>query len=155
MTLQTWTRRTLTGSLVATLVALAPAGASAAAASAEDEQAVLDAQDRRFEATVDADADTLKALLTDDMTYTHSSARVDTKATFIESLTSGQADYQSIVPEERHVRLYGDAAVVAGVAHVLVKAGGNDIDVRLRFTEVYVKQGGAWHMALWHSTRVP
>ncbi len=62
---------------------------------------------------------------------------------------------RQIVPEERDVRLHGDTAVIAGIAHVLVQAGGNDIDVRLRFTEVYVKEGGAWKMLLWHSTRVP
>ena len=144
--------RTLALALLATLVTVAavkPAGA------ADEKQAVLDAQDRRWKATVDADVDTLDRMTTDDMTYTHSSARVDTKATFLDSLRSGRVDYQSIVPEERSVRLYGDAAVVAGIAHVLVRAEGKDIDVRLRFTELYVKQGGQWRMALWHSTRVP
>ena len=47
------------------------------------------------------------------------------------------------------------AAVVQGVAHVLVKVPDRDIDVRLRFTELYVKQDGTWKMALWHSTTVP
>jgi hypothetical protein len=45
--------------------------------------------------------------------------------------------------------------VVQGVAHVLVKVPDRDIDVRLRFTELFVKQDGAWKMALWHSTAVP
>jgi hypothetical protein len=143
--------RTLALALLATLVTAAAGPARAA----DERQAVLDAQDRRWKATVDADVDTLGRMTTDDMTYTHSSAKVDTKASFLDSLKSGRADYQSIVPEERGVRLYGDAAVVAGIAHVLVKAEGNDIDVRLRFTELYVKQDGQWHMALWHSTRVP
>ena len=30
-----------------------------------------------------------------------------------------------------------------------------DIEVKLRFTELCVRQGGAWKMALWQSTRVP
>ena len=42
-----------------------------------------------------------------------------------------------------------------GIAHVLVKVGERDVDVRLRFTELYVEKDGAWKMALWHSTRVP
>jgi len=142
----------LTPALIAILAALAAAGPARAA---DEKQAVLDAQDRRWKATVDADVETLGRMTTDDMTYTHSSARVDTRASFLDSLKSGRADYQSIVPEERGVRLYGDAAVVAGIAHVLVKAEGNDIDVRLRFTELYVKQDGQWRMAMWHSTRVP
>jgi len=144
-------RRILTAAVLAALAGFASSGSAAD----DDKKGVLDSQDRRFKATVEADVDTLGRMLTDDMTYTHSSAAVDDKASFIDSLRSGRADYQSIVPEERGVRFYGDAAVVAGVAHVLVQAGGRDIDVRLRFTELYVRQGGRWRMALWHSTRVP
>ena len=122
----------------------------------EEGKAALEAQDRRWALTAGGDLDELDALLTDDMNYTHSSAAVDTKTQFIDSLRSGRVRYVSLEPEgERAVRVYGDAAVVQGVAHVLVKVPDRDIDVRLRFTEMYVKQGGAWKMALWHSTRVP
>jgi len=89
------------------------------------------------------------------MNYTHSSAAVDTKAQFLDSLRSGRVRYVSIEPEERTVRVYGDTAVVQGVAHLLVKVPDRDIDVRLRFTEMYVNQDGQWKMALWHSTKVP
>jgi ketosteroid isomerase-like protein len=121
----------------------------------ETEDAVLNAQDRRFALTAGGDLDELQGMLTDDMTYTHSSAAVDTKQTFLDSLRSGRVRYVSIEPEERSVRVYGDAAVIQGVAHVLVKVPDRDIDVRLRFTELYVKQDGQWKMALWHSTKVP
>jgi hypothetical protein len=121
----------------------------------EAEQAVLQAQDHRFALTAGGDLDELAGMLTDDMTYTHSSAAMDTKATFLDSLRSGRVRYVSIEPEERSVRMYGDAGVIQGVAHVLVKVPDRDIDVRLRFTELYVKQDSQWKMALWHSTKVP
>jgi hypothetical protein len=124
--------------------------------ASEDAEAVLKAQDQRWALTAGGDLDELEAMLTDDMTYTHSSAAVDTKASFLDSLRSGRVRYLSIEPEgERSVRVYGDAAVVQGVAHVLVKVPDRDIDVRLRFTELFVKQDGVWKMALWHSTTVP
>jgi hypothetical protein len=137
------------------LVALVVVLAAPAARAGETEDAVLRAQDRRFGLTAGGDLDELGRMLTDDMTYTHSTAAVDTRAEFLDSLRSGRVRYLSIEPEERSVRVYGDAAVVQGVAHVLVKADERDIDVRLRFTELYVHQGGSWKMALWHSTRVP
>jgi len=122
----------------------------------EDAEAVLKAQDQRWALTAGGDLDELDAMLTHDMTYTHSSAAMDTKASFLESLRSGRVLYVSMEPEgERSVRIYGDAGVVQGVAHVLVKVPDRDIDVRLRFTELFVKQDGAWKMALWHSTKVP
>lgn len=121
----------------------------------EAEEAVLEAQDRRFALTTGGDFDELASMMTDDATYTHSSAAVDTKASLLDSLRSGRVRYISIEPEERSVRVYGDAAVIQGIAHVLVKVPDRDIDVRLRFTELYVKQDGQWKMALWHSTTVP
>jgi len=125
------------------------------ALAGEVEKAVLDAQDRRFALTAGGDLDELGQLMTDDMNYTHSTSTVDTKAEFLASLRSGRVRYVSIDPEERSVRIYGHTAVVQGIAHVLVKVGERDVDVRLRFTEVYVEKDGAWKMALWHSTRVP
>jgi hypothetical protein len=136
-------------------VAAAATAAATLARAADAEKAVLAAEDQRFAATVGADIPTLDRMLTDDMTYTHATAAVDTKAELLAKLKDGTYDYKSITPEERTVRMYGDAAAVAGVAHVLVHARGRDIDVRLRYTELYVKQDGAWRLALWHSTRVP
>jgi ketosteroid isomerase-like protein len=58
--------------------------------------------------------------------------------------------------DERRVRLHGDAtAIVSGTTRVQVVTGGRDIEVKLRFTELYVKDKGGWKMALWQSTRVP
>lgn len=138
------------------ILALALAGLAGAGLEAGDaEKSVLAAQDKRFALTAGGDLDELEAMLTDDMNYTHSHSGVDTKAQFLESLRSGQVRYLSIEPEERSARVYGDAAVVQGVAHLLVKVPDRDIDVRLRFTELYVRQDGDWMLALWHSTKVP
>lgn len=133
---------------------LAALCASAHAARAGDEAAVLSAQDARIAATIAADIASLEAMLTDDLSYTHSNAVVETRADFLEGLRTGRYRYRSVSFEERRVRPYGDSAVVAGTCRVQVTTGGREIEVRLRFTELYVKQGGAWKMALWQSTRV-
>jgi hypothetical protein len=139
--------------LIVAMALMALAGPTLEAGDAES--SVLAAQDKRFALTAGGDLDELEAMLTDDMNYTHSHSGVDTKAQFLESLRSGNVRYLSIEPEERSARVYGDAAVVQGVAHLLVKVPDRDIDVRLRFTELYVKRDGAWMLALWHSTKVP
>ena len=145
------TRRLSRFALAALLVLLAVPTVQAG----EDGKVVLEAQDRRWALTAGGDLDELEAMLTDDMNYTHSHSGVDTKEQFLDTLRSGQVRYLSIEPEERTVRIYGRSAVVQGIAHVLVKVEDRDVDVRLRFTELYVEKDGAWKMALWHSTRVP
>ena len=132
--------------------ALAAAG-SARAAGPED--AVLAAQDKRVALTIAGDVAALSAATTDDLTYLHSNANVETKAEFLEGLRSGKYKYKSMTFDERKVRFYGDVAVIAGTTRVQVTSGGRDLDIKLRFTELYAKQKGTWKMALWQSTRVP
>jgi len=144
-------RRHVGGLIVAAMMVV---GAAVGAGAGDAEEAVLAAQDKRFALTAGGDLDELAGMLTTDMNYSHSTGAIDTKAQFLDSLQSGRVQYVSITPEERSVRVYGDVGVVQGVARVLVKVSDRDIDVRLRFTELFVKQDGTWKMALWHSTKV-
>jgi len=144
------TRRSVWTSVLA--VALV-AGGTAVADGPED--AVLAAQDKRIAHTVAADVAGLGAMMTDDLTWTHSNANVESKAQFLEAIRSGKYKYKSMTFEERKVRLHGDTAIVSGTCRVQVTSDGRDLDIRLRFTELYVKQEGAWKQAMWQSTRVP
>src|SRR5262245_44567416 len=63
-------------------------------------------------ATVSADEATLKQLLADDLTYTHSNGETDTKAVFIDNLKTGARKYHKVDHESMEVRVYGNTAVV-------------------------------------------
>ena len=131
-------------------------GASARAGAGEVEQSVLTTQDRRIALTIAGDLAQLGAAMTDDLTWTHSNAVVETKAEFLEAIRSGKYTYKAMSFDERRVRVHGTStAIVSGTCRVQVTTGGRDVDVRLRFTELYVQQTGGWKMALWQSTRVP
>jgi ketosteroid isomerase-like protein len=130
--------------------------AGANASAGEVEQAVIAAQDRRVALTIAGDVAGLGAAMSDDLSWTHSNAVVETKAEFLEAIRSGKYRYKSMTFDDRRVRPHGDAtAIVSGTCRVQVTSGGRDIDIRLRFTELYVKQADAWKVALWQSTRVP
>jgi uncharacterized protein (TIGR02246 family) len=130
-------------------------GWSGAARAGDAEQAVAAAHDRRIAATIAGDLAALSAMMTDDLTYTHSSAVTESKAEFLDGLKSGKYLYREIAPRGRKVRVHGDAAVVSGPCHVVIEPGGKRTEIDLYFTELYVKEGGQWRMALWHSTRIP
>ena len=138
------------------MLGAAMAAASPTRARVDDvERTVLATQDRRFAATVVADLDALGRILAEDVTYTHSSGVVESRAEYLEALKSGKYRYLSITPEERRVRVFSDVAVVTGACRVLVQASGRELDIRLRSTEVYVRRDGAWRMAAWQSTLIP
>ena len=78
--------RTLAGATIALLAVIALAAAprgQAAKAAAGAEQAVLKADNARFDAMVKADGAALEKLLADELSYTHSNAQVQDKAAFI------------------------------------------------------------------------
>jgi uncharacterized protein YciI len=136
------------------------AEAAAAASNSQDqagggaEQEIRELEARRFKAMTDQDTAALDRLLSDDLTYTHSSARVDSKAQFISSIRSGELKYLSIVPDDLKVRVYGNTAVVTGRAAIKVENHDRPTTMELRFTDTYVLQGGGWQMVAWESTRI-
>ena len=113
----------------------------------------LDAQ--RMSAMAKGDVAALNKLLSDDLIYTHSSARLDTKQSLIENMQSGKTVYTAVVPSDVKAQDCGDAVVLTGVARISVKSGANAMNFGVRFTDVYVNKGGNWQMIAWQSTRLP
>jgi hypothetical protein len=113
----------------------------------------LDAQ--RMTAMSQGDVGTLNALISDDLVYTHSSARLDTKQSLIENMQTGKTVYTAVVPSDVRAQDCGDAVVVTGVARISVNSGGNAMNFGVRFTDVWVNKGGNWQMIAWQSTRLP
>ena len=124
-------------------------------ATGRDEQEVLDRERQRFAAMIRKDAAFLNQVLADDLVYTHSSGNVDTKASFLASLTSGRLAYDAAVPEGLGVRLLGDVAVLTGTAQIRVHVQAKPLHLHIRFTDVYVKRQAGWQMVAWHATRLP
>ena len=140
--------------LMAVMLAFSP---MMSAQGGKAEQQVLQAEKDRFAAMVKGDRSALEKLLADDLTYTHSTALLETKEQFIKSVTSGTIDYVSIVPSESDakVRVNGNTAIVNGVAAVNVIDTGKDRKIRIRYTTVYTNRGGAWLLQAWQSTVIP
>ena len=147
--------RTKRWALVILGTALASAWGGATARAGDVEAAVLAAHDRRIAATIAGDVAAVAAMMTDDLTYTHSSGVEESKAEFLDGLKNGKYVYREITPRGRKVRVHGDAAIVSGPCHVVIEPGGKRTEIDLYFTELYVKEAGQWRMALWQSTRLP
>ncbi|MEJ0087096.1 MAG: nuclear transport factor 2 family protein [Pseudomonadota bacterium] len=119
------------------------------------EAAVKTAELARFKANVDADVKALGLLLADDLDYVHSNGDIDTKASFIESLTSGRRDYISMTADIQKVRLYGDVAVIRGLAKVTVATNGKSQDLEIGYSDTWIWKDKRWQMTGWHSSRYP
>jgi len=118
-------------------------------------QMIIELDKKRMNAMAQKDIATLNELIADDLVYTHSSARLDTKASLIGNMESGSTVYTSVVPSDVKAQDLGDTVVLTGSCRISVNAGGRPNSFGVRFTDVYAKKGGKWQMVTWQSTRLP
>jgi ketosteroid isomerase-like protein len=118
-------------------------------------QMIIDLDRKRMSAMAEKDVATLNELLSDDLVYTHSSARLDTKQSLIGAMQSGSTVYTSVVPSDVKAQDLGDTVVLTGSCKISVNSGGRPNSFGVRFTDVYANKGGRWQMVTWQSTRLP
>lgn len=117
-------------------------------------QAIIDLDRKRMEAMGKKDIATLNDLLSDDLIYCHSSARLDTKQSLIGAMQSGATVYEAVEPSDVKAQDLGSAVVLTGIARIRVTSGGKPNAFAVRFTDVYANRGGKWQMVTWQSTRL-
>ena len=116
---------------------------------------VIELDRKRMNAMAQKDLAALDELIADDLVYTHSSARLDTKQSLIGNMESGSTVYTSVVPSDVKAQDLGDSVVLTGSCRISVNSGGNAMSFGVRFTDVYARRNGKWQMVTWQSTRTP
>ena len=131
-----------------------PAASSAASAPA-DEQLIRSLEDERYAAIVDGDYDKAASLWDDRLSYIHSSAQVDTKASYLEKLRSGYYDYHSIDHPIERVVFAGGLAFVYGRMIADIHAGGAPKHLDSITTAVWGPDADGWKLLHFQSTPIP
>ncbi len=107
-------------------------------------------------ATASGDLAALDKLLADDLSYTHSTGDIDTKAVLVGNMKSGSRKYLEMNYEKLEGRLYDNAAVVNADARIKTSVNGaTPVPAHLRFIHVWVYQKGMWRLAAHQSLRLP
>jgi hypothetical protein len=143
----------LFGYLVLGVTAAATASAEECSGSITAEEA-LRAEDARYAAQTASDFATMEKLFGADLVYIHSSAAVDDKASYIESMRSGTVKYRTMKRSNVKVRTYGCIAILTGDADFDVTGKGQELSVQLRFHTVYAKRPGGVQFVSWQATRL-
>jgi hypothetical protein len=127
-------------------------GLCAGEPSANVREAVTKAENEWKTAVLKGDGKALDRLMGPDLSYTHSSAKTQTREEFIHDATSGATTYKSITFDNTKMRQYGEVVVVNQTAVITtVQTGVN----RLYLTEVWAQQGGHWQMVSRQATKLP
>ena len=115
----------------------------------------LAAEDARYEAQTGDDFAAMAKLFGEDLVYIHSSAVVDNKATYIDSMRSGNVKYRKMRRSDVTVRTYGCLALITGLANFDVTVKGQELAVEIRFHSIWANRDKGLQFISWEATRTP
>jgi hypothetical protein len=139
----------------ATLRAAAGGGGAQDCSGTISMEEALKAEEDRYAAQMKGDVAAMQRLIGDDLVYIHSSTVQDTKASFIESIHSGNVKYRTMKRGDVKVRTYGCIAIVSGGANFGVTVKGEDRTLNLLFHAVYAKRAAGVQFVSWQATKLP
>jgi ketosteroid isomerase-like protein len=150
-------RRNLTGLLpIFGLVAFGLLPAKAAHAMSADEETVAKRLEAFRAAQVARDAKALAALCAPELSYSHSDAHVEDKATFIKNATSDKSKVLALAYQDPSIRVVGDVAIVRfhWVGESESVPDGKKSSTNLHILMNWQKQGGQWMLLTRASTKL-
>jgi ketosteroid isomerase-like protein len=124
-------------------------------AQSKDETAVATAVESLRKAMLDADKANLDKYTAPELSYGHSSGRVETKAEFVESLVTGKSDFTSINLTDQTIKMAGNTAIVRHVLAGETNDNGNKATVKLSILTIWQKQKGEWKLLARQAVRLP
>lgn len=100
------------------------------------------------------DADFVAGLLADEFRGTYDDGSRGDKARELELIANFNQQVVSAVQDDFRVAIYGDTAVVWFTLHVVGIRQGQEAELTLRYTDVWIRRDGRWQCVSAHSTRV-
>lgn len=142
--------------LVLPALVIAVAGIAPATAASADEEAVAKNVEAFRKAQVASDAKAFDALCAPELSYSHSDARVEDKATFIANATNRKSTFLSLAYRDPQIRVVGNAAIVrfSWVSESQAVADGKKSSNNLHILMNWQKQGADWKLLSRASTKL-
>jgi ketosteroid isomerase-like protein len=148
----TITRRELAlPALALPLLAAVPAFAASV-----DDEGVAEKVEAFRKAQFAADPNALAALCADELSYSHSDAHVEDKATFVANATNGKSKWLSLEYQDVKIRVVGPAAIVRfhWLGESEAAADGKKSSTNLHILMNWQKQGSDWKLLSRASTKL-
>jgi Domain of unknown function (DUF4440) len=144
----------LVGFAILGLAGASPARAGDCGGPVTAEEA-LASEDARYAAQMGDDFGAMQKLIGDDLVYIHSSAVVDNKTSYIDSMKSGAVKYRVMRRSDVTVRTYRCIAIISGLGNFDVTVKGQDVAVEIRFHSIWAKRDNGLQFISWEATRTP
>ena len=110
----------------------------------EEELSVLYVQARYCQAMTDADIDTMREIISEDMIFTHMSGRQQTREEYFADIEKGRLNYFTIGIENPVIEINGDTASITYTSVLNANAYGARGTYRMSGTHHYERRDGEW-----------
>jgi hypothetical protein len=110
------------------------------------EQKLLPAVEFLKAALLSGDEASLNKITSDNLSYGHSSGKMEDKKAFVNSLVSGNSDFVTIKLEEQSSIINGNTAIVRHKLYANTNDNGKVGDVKLGVMLVFVFEKGDWKL---------
>jgi hypothetical protein len=119
------------------------------------EALVVARDDARYQAMTEGNLQALEGILSDALSYCHSTGAVESKAQYMQALRSGRVKYIRMDRDIGRFHAWADCAVMQGSVQVTAEVDGKPFRTQAAFTSTWVRENGAWVLAAWAATALP
>ncbi|GAA0879465.1 nuclear transport factor 2 family protein [Algoriphagus jejuensis] len=106
-------------------------------------------------ALIDPTVANLEAISSVDLSYGHSSGKVENQAQFIEALVSGVSDFVSVSFEDQTIQVKKNVALVRHNLVADVLDGGKANSIKIGVLLVWQKEKGSWKLLARQAYKLP
>jgi len=140
------TRRHLAAAGALALGTLSLSRSPSSAADTAEEAAVDKAVEALRKALIEKDKAQLEQLTAAQLSYGHSSGKVESKAQFVNGVMTSKAVVKSIAFPELSITVAGDAAIARHLFEAEMETDGKTNNVKIGGLQVWQKQDGNWKL---------
>ena len=123
-------------------------------AQTSDEKAVAAAVERLKTGMVNGDKNILTSIAAPELSYGHSSGKIEDKAAFVKAIVSGESDFEKINLTDQTIKVVGNTAIVRHILSADTKNKGVAGTTKLAVLLVWQKQQGQWKLLARQATKV-
>jgi len=128
------------------LLLIITAAGNVLTAQSKDEKEVAAAVESLRKVMVDPDKATLEKLTSPDLSYGHSSGKVQNQAEFIDALVSGASDFLNIDLSDQTIKVIGNTAIVRHILNANTSDNGKPGVAKIAILLIWTKQGKEWKL---------
>jgi ketosteroid isomerase-like protein len=115
-------------------------------AQSSSTKALEAAVDQLRKGMLDGDRVILESVTASDLTYGHSSGKIEDRKTFIESLVTRKSDFVTLDLSEQTIVVKGNTAIVRHRLTAQTNDDGNPGNANIGVMQVWMKEKGSWKL---------